>query len=79
MKQLKTIKLDTVDKVKTFTARATMYPGNLFVKNDKFIVDGKSIMGLFSLDLSAELELETDCDTPLTFAKDFEVVENPFS
>ena len=79
MRQRKTIRLNTVDKVKTFTARAMMYPGDLYVKNEKFVVDGKSIMGLFSLDLSAELELETDCDSPLTFANDFEVVEDPFS
>ena len=73
MKQTKVIKLDTVDKVKTFTARAIMYPGDLTAMNSRYIVDGKSIMGLFSLDLSEEITLTTECDSPLTFANDFEV------
>ena len=73
MKQTKTIRLDTVDKVKTFTARATMYPGDLMARNTRYVVDGKSIMGLFSLDLSQNIIIETACDTPLTFANDFEV------
>ena len=73
MKQTITIKLDTVDKVKTFTARAMTYPGDLTAKNTRYLVDGKSIMGLFSLDLSQNIILETECDSPLTFAEDFEV------
>lgn len=72
MKQTKTIKLDTVDKIKTFTARAAAYPGDLIAKNSRYVVDGKSIMGLFSLNLSEPLVIETECETPLTFAKDFE-------
>lgn len=73
MKQTMTIKLDTVDKIKSFTARAKAYPGDLIVRISRYVVDGKSIMGLFSLDLTETLTLETDCEKPLTFAKDFEV------
>ena len=79
MKQIKTINLNTIDKAKSFTARAASYPGELIVKSGKYIVDGKSIMGLFSLDLAQDLILETECDKPLTFAEDFEVIEDPFS
>lgn len=30
-------------------------------------------MGVFSLDLSQNIILETECDSPLIFAEDFEV------
>lgn len=67
------IKLDTVDKVKSFIARTISYDGKLYVSSDGYRVDGKSIMGLFSLDLSQELLLESDGDKPLTFADPFKV------
>lgn len=72
MIQTKMIRLNTTDKVKSFVTKANAYPGDLIVKNGKFCVDGKSIMGLFSLNLSDNLRLETGCDIPLTFADDFE-------
>lgn len=71
MQQQKHIRLNTVDKVKSFASRATTYPGDITVRNGRFAVDGKSVMGLFSLDLSSDLILETECDTPLSFADDF--------
>lgn len=67
------IKLDTVDKVKSFAARAAAYDGDLRAMCDAYTVDGKSIMGLFSLDLSKEITLKTDSNYPLTFAEPFKV------
>lgn len=67
------IKLDTVDKVKSFTARANTFDGKLYASCGGYKVDGKSIMGLFSLDLSKEIELTTDGDKSLSFADPFRV------
>ncbi len=76
MKQTRVIRLNAVDKIKSFVARAAAYPGDIFVRNGRFTVDGKSIMGLFSLNLSCDLILETDCDVPVTFAEDFCVAKS---
>ena len=52
------ISLNTIDKVKTFNKLATDIESDVFVKTGKYVVDGKSLMGLFSLNLSNTLEME---------------------
>jgi len=49
--------LDSIDKVKEFVAIAGNVECNFDLKSGRFIIDGKSIMGIFSLDLSKPLEL----------------------
>lgn len=54
------IKLDTVEKVKAFVQKVTeKFPYNdvdvMSSQNHRYCVDAKSIMGVFSLDLSQEL------------------------
>ena len=61
MKQL-TIKLDQIDKVKRFVNIVSRYDGDLDLVSNRFIVDAKSIMGIFSLDLSAPLVLNVYSD-----------------
>ena len=67
------IKLDTVDKVKSFIARANTFDGKLYASCKGYKVDGKSIMGLFSLDLSKEIELTTDSTNFMNFAEPYRV------
>ena len=51
MKSL-TISLNSVDKVKTFVDILTKQNGSYDLVSGRYVVDAKSIMGIFSLDLS---------------------------
>ena len=52
-----TILLDTVEKVKDFVNKISLYDGEFDLISDRYIIDAKSIMGIFSLDLSKPLKL----------------------
>ena len=52
------IKIDTIEKVKEFVKISMVVPEDLNVKAGRFIVDAKSLMGLFSVDLTKPLLLE---------------------
>ena len=54
------MKLDTVDKVKRFSNRILNIESEAFMRTEdrKYCVDAKSIMGIFSLDLTKNLILE---------------------
>jgi len=56
MKTVK-VKLDTIDKVKQFVAITSKYPYSLDIASGRYIADAKSIMGIFSFDLTRALEL----------------------
>ena len=45
------IKLKTIDDVKEFVNICSKYDVDIDVKQGKFTVDGKSILGIFSLNL----------------------------
>lgn len=53
------INLNTIDKVKEFVNLATKFACDLDLtsENRRYIIDAKSIMGIFSLDLSNNLTL----------------------
>jgi phosphotransferase system HPr-like phosphotransfer protein len=53
-----TISLDTIDKVKNFVNTIFHYAGDADLRSGRYTVDAKSILGIFSLDLSHPLELE---------------------
>ena len=53
-----TIRLNTVDKVKEFVNVVSKYEDNFdLVSEGHYIVDAKSIMGIFSLDLTKPITL----------------------
>ena len=54
------IKLDTVELVKDFVTLASRIDGDIVIKSDRWIINGKSIMGIFSLDLSKDLDCEIE-------------------
>lgn len=51
------IKLNNTNSVKDFVKETSHFNGNLDMISGRYVVDGKSIMGLFSLDLSKEVEI----------------------
>ncbi len=56
------IRLNTVDDVKMFVSTVMKYNCNFDIISERYIVDAKSIMGIFSLDLSKPLILRIDSE-----------------
>lgn len=54
------IRLDSMKKVKEFVNIASRYAGKIAVSSGGYTVDGKSIMGFFSLELSSVLSMEIE-------------------
>ena len=61
MKSVK-ISLHMAQKVKDFVRIVQDYPYEIDLKSDKYVVDAKSILGIFSLDLSKPLVVEIHSD-----------------
>ncbi|MDO5022244.1 MAG: HPr family phosphocarrier protein [Eubacteriales bacterium] len=59
------IKLSFAEEVKTFVNIANRYPYDMDLRAGRHVVDAKSILGIFSLDLSQPISLEVysdDCE-----------------
>lgn len=54
------IKLDTVELVKDFVTLTSRIDGDIAIKSHRWVINGKSIMGIFSLDLSKDLDCEIE-------------------
>ena len=61
MKSVK-ISLQMAQNVKEFVRIVQDYPYEIDLKSDKYVVDAKSILGIFSLDLSKPLTVEIHSD-----------------
>ena len=46
------IKLNSIEKVKNFVSRVSTFDCDVDILYGRYIIDGKSIMGIFSLDLT---------------------------
>lgn len=51
------IDLSTVEKAKKFVNIISRIDGNMDLQHDRYVVDAKSIMGIFSFDLSKPVTL----------------------
>lgn len=58
------VAIDTIDKVKEFCDLCSKCVGEVEVYGGRYIVSGKSIMGMFSLDLTKPLKVEFYGDIP---------------
>ena len=58
------VKLNSIENVKKFVDALRSIDGNFELVSGKYVIDAKSIMGIFSLDLTRPLELRTDTDIP---------------
>ena len=56
------IKLNSIDDVKEFCALTNSCKFDVDVLSGRYAVDAKSIMGIFSLDLTKEVELVVHAD-----------------
>ncbi len=70
------IKLNTIDDVKRFNAICVKLPYNIDLRSGQYLVNAKSIMSIFGLDLSHPVEMclhTTECD--LTLFEEFIVTK----
>ena len=51
------ISLNSIDKVKSFVNNITMFDNDFDLVSGRYVIDAKSIMGIFSLDLAKPIEL----------------------
>ncbi len=64
------IMLKTINDVKAFVKAVTKYNFDVDLLSGRYAVDAKSIMGIFSLDLSKEIEMEVHSDDCADFLND---------
>jgi phosphotransferase system HPr-like phosphotransfer protein len=68
------IKLSLAENVKTFVNIVNRHPYDIDLRASRHVVDAKSILGIFSLDLSRPITLEVyndDCDDLMEEIKSF--------
>ena len=63
---MKTVKisLDSIDKVKEFVQTITLFDNDFDMRSGRYTIDAKSILGIFSLDLSKPIELDIYGEDP---------------
>ena len=64
MKTLK-ISLNSIDKVKAFVNEISKFDCDFDLVSGRYVIDAKSIMGIFSLDLSKPIDLNIHADAGL--------------
>ena len=57
------ISLNSIDKVKAFVYEITKFDNDFDLVSGRYVIDAKSIMGIFSLDLSKPIELNIHSET----------------
>ena len=56
------ISLNSIDKVKSFVNDITKFDVDFDLVSGRYVIDAKSIMGIFSLDLSKPIDLNIHAD-----------------
>lgn len=64
------IAINTINDVKNFVNIVTKYDYDVDIISGRYAIDAKSIMGIFSLDLSKELTLNIHSDNCADFLEE---------
>ena len=56
------IRLSTIEEVRNFVNIVSKYDSEIDLKSGRYVVDAKSIMGIFSLDLLNKIEVTVHSD-----------------
>ena len=59
------ISLNSIDKVKAFVNEISKFDCDFDLVSGRYVIDAKSIMGIFSLDLSKPIDLAIHTETNL--------------
>lgn len=64
---MKTVKisLNSIDKVKNFVNEINRFDSDFDLVSGRYVIDAKSIMGIFSLDISKPIDLNIHSDKEL--------------
>lgn len=68
------ILLNTTDSVKNFVSTISKYDYEMDLRSGRYVVDAKSLLGIFSLDLNKPVILEiyaTECDDLINEIKQY--------
>ena len=70
------ISLNSINKAKSFVNEITKFDNDFDLVSGRYVIDAKSIMGIFSLDLSKPIDLnihanESDIDSILGILKPY--------
>lgn len=68
------------DHVKNFVSLVNRYPYDMDLRSGRYVVDAKSILGIFSIDLSRPVLMSIysdECDDLLGELKDYIVKDEP--
>ena len=65
------ISLNSIDKVKSFVNDITKFDYDFDLVSGRYVIDAKSIMGIFSLDLSKPIDLNIHADEVLEVLKPY--------
>lgn len=68
----KMIMLDTIDSVRKFSDIASSKDYRIELESGKYTVNAKSIMGIFSLDLTKPVKMTAHCDMVAELARQIE-------
>ena len=64
MEKTITIYLECINDIKKFVSIVSKYDGDFDLISGRYVVDAKSIMGIFSLDLSTPIQLSLPSAIP---------------
>ena len=67
--------LNTIARVKTFAQKVMDFECDIDILVDRYVIDAKSIMGIFSLNLSQELLVEIHSDNEDEIRRFNEIME----
>ncbi len=73
----KNIFLKTLEDVKVFVNLCMTKPYDIELVSGKYVVNAKSIMGVFSLDLTKPLTMIINCDDDLSIEEEITPYLNP--
>lgn len=75
---IKYIKIEKYENIKKLVEINSRIEGDVTLKRYKYVIDGKSIMGILSIDLSqgAYIEYPKNADELTEFLQEFEIKEN---
>ncbi len=59
------VKINSIEKIKDFVNAITAFDNDFDLVHDRYVIDAKSIMGIFSLDSSKDLTLKIHKDQDL--------------
>ncbi len=66
--------LNSIDKVKGFVSAIEGFEGYFDLASGRYVIDAKSIMGIFSLDLSKPIDLNIHAETESTVNEILEIL-----